>query len=174
MLIVSQHVTQHTNDKLELLPCLENLAHLPETLGVAKQLIADAGYYSEANIKSCEMHNVEPFLAADREKHHIDLFERFSEPSPLPPEADAGTKMRHKLRTRSGRAIYALRKQVVEPVFGIIREVMGFRRFLLRGLRSAQGEWSLVCMAFNLKRLHQLTKAGNGKENRIRLRPLIS
>jgi transposase len=164
MLIVSQHVTQHTNDKLELLPCLENLAHLPETLGVAKQLIADAGYYSEANIKGCEMHNVEPFLAAGRERHHIDFFERFSEPSPLPPEADAGTKMRHKLRTRSGRAIYALRKQVAEPVFGIIKEVMGFRRFLLRGLRSVQGEWSLVCMAFNLKRLHQLTKPGNGKE----------
>jgi hypothetical protein len=110
------------------------------------------------------MHTVEPFLAAGREKHHVDIFERFSEPSPLPPDADAGTKMRHKLRTRSGRAIYALRKQVVEPVFGIIKEVLGFRRFLLRGLRSVQEEWSLVCMAFNLKRLHQLTKSGNGKE----------
>jgi transposase len=164
MLIVSQHVTQHVNDKLELFPCLENLAHLPESLGVVKQLIADNGYYSEANIRNCEEHNVEPFLAAGREKHHIDVFERFSEPSPLPPDADAGAKMRHKLRTRSGRAVYALRKQVVEPIFGIIKEVLGFRRFLLRGLRSVQGEWSLVCMAFNLKRLHQLTKPGNGKE----------
>jgi transposase len=156
MLIVGQDVTQHVNDKLELIPCLENLALLPEEFGIVEQLIADNGFYSESNIAACEQKDVEPFLAAGREKHHPDVFERFSEPSALPPDADVAAKMRHKLRTRAGRAVYALRKQVVEPVFGIIKEIMGFRRFMLRGLASVKREWSLVCMAFNIKRIHKL------------------
>jgi transposase len=156
MLIVSQHVTQHVNDKLELIPCLKNLAFLPKQLGIVEQLIADNGYYSENNIKACEQNHVEAFLAAGREKHHTDIFERFSEPPALSPDADIAAKMRHKLRTRAGRAVYALRKQVVEPVFGIIKEVIGFRRFMLRGLALVKNEWSLVCMAFNIKRLHKL------------------
>jgi transposase len=156
MMICGQHVTQHVNDKLELIPCLENLALLPQELGIVEQVIADNGYYSENNITACEEKNVDSFLAAGREKHHPDVFERFSEPSALPPDADDATKMRHKLRTHAGRATYALRKQVVEPVFGIIKEVMGFRRFMLRGLASVKSEWSLVCMAFNIKRLHKL------------------
>jgi transposase len=156
MLIVGQHVTQHVNDKLELIPCLENLTLYPAQIGIVRQLIADNGYYSESNIRACEQKNVEAFLAVGREKHHPDVFERFSEPPALLPDADVATKMRHKLRTRAGRAVYALRKQVVEPVFGIIKEVMGFRRFMLRGLASVKNEWSLVCMAFNIKRIHKL------------------
>ncbi len=70
------------------------------------------------------------------------------------------TKMRHRLKTRAGKSVYALRKVTSEPVFGVIKAVMGFRSFLLRGYEAAQGEWSLVCMAFNLKRLHVLTRSG--------------
>jgi transposase len=164
MLIVSQYVTQHVNDKKELIPMLEKLLELPEELGRIEQLIADNGYFSEANIQACERKEVDAFIAAGREKHHLDVFERFSEPTALAPAASTGEKMRHKLRTRAGRAIYALRKQVVEPVFGIIKEIMGFRRFHLRGFPSAQGEWSLVSIAYNLKRLHQLGKIGKGKD----------
>lgn len=163
MLIVSQYVTQHCNDKQELVPSLEKLLQLPEELGRVHQLIADNGYFSEANINACEVCEVDAFIAAGREKHHPDVFERFSEPPALGPEADPGDRMRHKLRTKAGRAVYALRKQVVEPVFGIIKEVMGFRRFLLRGLPSVQGEWSLVCTAYNLKRLHKLVQPNKGK-----------
>ena len=163
MLIVSQYVTQHVNDKQELVPSLKTLLDLPEELGRVDQLIADNGYFSEANINACEEAGVEAFIAAGREKHHLDIFERFSEPPALPPDAAPGAKMRHKLRTRAGRAIYALRKQVVEPVFGIIKEAMGFRRFMLRGLPHVQGEWSLVCLSYNLKRLHKLIAHGPEK-----------
>lgn len=158
MLIVSQYVTQHCNDKNELVTSLEKLLQLPEELGRIHQLIADNGFFSEANINACETRDVDAFIAAGRESHHPDVFERFSEPPALGPEADAGERMRHKLRTQAGRAVYALRKQVVEPVFGIIKEIMGFRRFLLRGLDSVQGEWSLVSMAYNIKRLHKLVQ----------------
>ena len=164
MLIVSQYVTQHVNDKQELVPSLEKLLELPEELGKIEQLIADNGYFSEANLKKCEESGVEAFIAAGREKHHIDVFERFSEPPALGADADPGEKMRHKLRTQTGRAVYALRKQVVEPVFGIIKEAMGFRHFMLRGLSNVQDEWSLVCMSYNLKRLHKLKKCSPDKQ----------
>ena len=167
MLIEGEHVTQHVNDKLELTPALIELSKLPNEVGAVNSLIADNGYYSEANIKICESRGVEAFIAAGREKHHIDVFERFSEPAPLAPDANTREQMQHKLRTKAGRATYALRKQVVEPVFGIIKEVMGFRRFMLRGIASVQREWSLVCMAYNIKRLHKL----NGKDERPGKRP---
>ena len=84
--------------------------------------------------------------------------ERFSEPLPLPDDADAVAKMKHRLKTVAGKAVYAARKSTVEPVFGIIKSVMGFRSFLLRGFESVQGEWTLACIAWNLKRLHILSK----------------
>ena len=83
--------------------------------------------------------------------------DRFREPLPLPDNADAVTRMKHRLRTQAGKKLYAKRKSTVEPVFGIIKAVMGFRQFLLRGFVSAQGEWDLVCIAWNLKRLHALS-----------------
>ena len=86
------------------------------------------------------------------------LQERFEEPPALSDGASVVDQMKHKLKTPAGRAIYAKRKSTVEPVFGVIKAVMGFRQFLLRGLESVRGEWTLVCMAWNLKRLHVLTK----------------
>jgi hypothetical protein len=88
-----------------------------------------------------------------RDGHHPAWRERFEEPAPLPATANRVAQMKHRLKTRAGRAIYALRKQTVEPVFGIIKSVMGFRQFLLRGLANASHEWTLVCLAWNLKRM---------------------
>jgi len=156
MLIVGQHLSQNPNDKQEISPALEGLRALPEQLGTVDSLLADAGYFSEANVKSCEEEQILPFISAHRDKHNRSLKERFSEPAPLAEAADAVEAMRHRLKTQAGRALYAKRKCTVEPVFGIIKAVMGFRQFLLRGVESVRGEWNLVCMAWNLKRLHAL------------------
>jgi hypothetical protein len=157
MLIVGQHLSQNPNDKLEIDPALESLKALPGQLGTVGGLLADAGYYSEANVESCMKEKILPFISAHRDKHNQSLKERFAEPGPLPEDADALTQMTHRLQTKAGRAIYAKRKCTVEPVFGIIKAIMGFRQFLLRGVECVRGEWNLVCMAWNLKRLHALT-----------------
>jgi len=155
-LIVSAHVTQNPNDKQELTPTLENLAALPEELGKTTDLIADSGYFSETNVTTCEENGITPYIAVDRQSHNPQLMERFAEPPPLPEDADSVAKMKHRLKTSSGKAIYAQRKVTSEPVFGIIKAVMGFRSFLLRGFEAVKGEWNLVCLAYNIKRLHVL------------------
>jgi transposase len=155
-LIVSTHLTQQPNDKQELRPTLENLAALPEELGKTTKLLADSGYFSEANVTACEGKQITPYIAVGREQHNQSPFDRFSEPPPLPENADSVMRMRHRLKTKDGKSIYALRKVTSEPVFGVIKAVMGFRGFLLRGYEAAQGEWSFVCMAYNLKKLHIL------------------
>ncbi|ABL01001.1 IS1182 family transposase [Pelobacter propionicus] len=153
-LIVSAHVTQNPNDKQELTPTLENLAALPEKLGKATDLVADSGYFSESNVTACEENEITPYIAVDRQSHNVPLMERFAEPPPLPEDADSVARMKHRLKTPSGKAIYAQRKVTSEPVFGIIKAVMGFRSFLLRGFEAVTGEWNLVCMAYNIKKLH--------------------
>lgn len=157
MFIVENHVTQQPNDKQELKPALQNLAALPEKLGKVDALAADTGYFSEGNVNSCEQAHIVPYIAAERDKHNQPLKERFSQPQPLPENADPMTTMKHRLKTLEGKKLYAKRKSTVETVFGIIKAVMGFRQFLLRGLESVSGEWNLVCIAYNLKRLHLLT-----------------
>jgi hypothetical protein len=157
MFIVENHVTQQPNDKQELKPALQNLAALPEKLGKVDALAADTGYFSEGNVNSCEQAHIVPYIAAERDKHNPPLKERFSQPQPLPKNADLVTTMKHRLKTLEGKKFYAKRKSTVETVFGIIKAVMGFRQFLLRGFESVSGEWDLVCMAYNLKRLHVLT-----------------
>ena len=96
---------------------------------------------------------IEPLLAAGRDSHHPHWEDRFTEPPPLNEPASAVDRMKHRLKTRKGRKLYGLRKQTVEPVFGIIKSVMRFRQFLLRGLAAVQGEWTLVTMAWNIKRM---------------------
>jgi hypothetical protein len=150
------HLSQNPNDKLEIKPALETLDALPENLGTIDTLLADAGYYSEANVGHCLKHEMLPYISDSRDAHNQTLKERFADPGPLPEEADAVTEMKHRMKTTDGRALYAKRKCTVEPVFGIIKAVMGFRQFLLRGVESVRGEWDLVCMAWNLKRLHAL------------------
>jgi transposase len=158
LLIVTTHVSQAPNDKQELKPALDNLNQLPQALGTVRDILADNGYFSEGNVTLCEQHEVTPYIAAIREKHHASPVERFEEPKPLSDAANAVDAMKHRLKTQSGKTVYATRKSTIEPVFGIIKSVMGFRQFLLRGLEAVRGEWNLVCMAFNLKRLYALSK----------------
>ena len=157
-LIVTVHITQQPNDKQELVPTLNNLTALPEELGTATELIADNGYLSETNVAACEKNGITPYIAVDRQSHHQPFMERLTEPPPLPEDADAVTRMKHRLKTAAGKAIYAQRKVTSEPVFGIIKAVMGFRSFLLRGFKAVTGEWNLVCMAYNIKKLHALAR----------------
>ncbi len=100
-----------------------------------------------------------PLIAVKRDEHHPAPQDRFTEPAALAEEATPAQAMAHKLKTRAGRALYALRKQTVEPVFGIIKSVLGFRQFSLRGLKKVTGEWTLVCLAWNLKRMDVLRLA---------------
>jgi len=155
-LIVEQHVTQHTNDKQEIEPALEAIGHLPEALGEAENLLADTGYFSEANVEKCMKASLVPFIPEKREKHNLPLTERFGEEPEPPQNATAVQAMKHRLQTREGKAVYATRKSTVETVFGIIKHTLEFRQFLLRGLDSVQSEWSLVCIGWNLKRMHAL------------------
>jgi transposase len=157
-IIVSAHVTPEPNDKQQLEPTLKKLAALPKELGKVTGLISDSGYFSETNVQACENQGILPYLAIGREHHHQDPWDRFREPPALPEGADAVSRMRHRLKTAAGKATYALRKVTSEPVFGIIKAVMGFRSFQMRGTEAADGEWNLVCMAWNIKRLHALTR----------------
>ena len=159
MLIVENHITQQSNDKVQVTPAVENLACLPEPLGKVERLLADAGYFSKANVEGCTTNGIIPYIAVERQKHNAPPEERFTEPEPLTGPADPVTEMKHRLKTMAGRAVYAKRKSTVEPVFGIIKSVMGFRQFLLRGLDLVAGEWDLVCIAYNIKRLYALSRA---------------
>jgi len=124
--------------------------------GYVDGLLADAGYFSEANVDGCLEEEILLFISISRDAHNQSLKERFAEPEPLSGDADSVTQMKHRLKTQVGQAVYAKRKCTVEPVFGIIKAVMGFRQFLLRGVESVRGEWNRVCLAWNLKRLHVL------------------
>ncbi|MGZ6286301.1 MAG: IS1182 family transposase [Ktedonobacterales bacterium] len=153
MLIVATNVVQVATDKQQVEPMLEMLVGLPEALGHVEQLLADSGYFSAANVERCAQANIEPLLAPGRDGHHPHWEDRFSEPPALAEPASAVERMKHRLKTRQGRKLYGLRKQTVEPVFGIIKSAMRFRQFLLRGLASVRGEWTLVTMAWNIKRM---------------------
>ena len=155
-LVVGQHVSQATNDKQEVEPALNQLAKVEDTLGKPEALVADAGYHSKENVKKCAEQGLDPYIAGSRERHNQPLEERMKAPSECPADADAVSAMQHRMQTAEGKAIYGKRKATVETVFGVIKEVLGFRRFQLRGLRGAEGEWSLVCTAWNLKRLYVL------------------
>jgi transposase len=156
MLVVASALTQATNDKQHVVPMIKQLQALPQELGRVRRLLADTGYASEDNVNACAQAKIEPLIALGREAHHGGLFERFTEPAPLQGRPSPLAAMRHRLQTRRGRKWYALRKCTVEPVFGLIKHVMKFRQFLLRGITAVRGEWSLVCLAWNMKRLNAL------------------
>jgi len=157
MLIVENHITQNANDKKEIEPALKALDSLPKTLGKVEALLADAGYFSKNNVELCVKEEIQPYISTNRDKHNLTLEQRFPKQlEPISPSADAVAKMTHRMKTSEGKTLYAKRKQTVEPVFGIIKAAMGFRQFLLRGLKSVEGEWNLVCMAWNIKKLYAL------------------
>jgi len=154
LLIVAHGLSNHPNDKQEALPTLDAM---PAEIGKPKAAAMDNGYFSEANIAACQKRGIEAYIATGREPHYKDWHSFFAEvPEPPGEEASPKEKMAYKLLTEIGQAIYRLRKCTIEPVIGIIKEVLGFRQFSLRGMLAAAGEWCLVCMAFNLKRMHTL------------------
>lgn len=130
-----------------------------EQLGRPSQFLADTGYFSAANVDACEQAGITPLIAMKRSQHHEPVLDRFTEPPPPDADADAVATMAHRLKTRSGRADYALRKQTVEPVFGIIKHAMKFRQFLVRGVKHVGHEWNLVALAWNIKRMNALKMA---------------
>jgi transposase len=155
LLIVGTSLSNHPTDQGEVGP---TLAAIPAEVGGPTAAALDAGYFSAANVETLHGQGIEAYIATGREPHHWN-YERYFAPEPTPPPSDASPKeqMAYKLRTSVGQAIYRLRKCTVEPVIGVIKEVLGFRQFALRGVAGAAGEWCLVCLACNLKRLHGLS-----------------
>lgn len=151
-LIVGQAVTQQENDKKQLLPMI---ASVQEQAGQKpSSVLADNGYLSEQNLNGAAKLRVEAYVAVGKNKHNQIIAP--CPRSPIPTSATLLERMHRKLQTVAGRAIYARRKAIVEPVFGQIKQRQGFRRFLLRGIQKVQGEWALVCMTHNVLKLHRV------------------
>lgn len=176
MLVAAAHLSNAPNDKEQLRPVLDALGAQARKV---EKAAADTGYFSEKNIALAQGRGIDPYIATGRQPHNQWLNSQLDKPAGqagLPENATAKERMAHKLRTKQGKAIYRQRKMTVEPVFGIIKEAMGFRRFSLRGLEQARSEWAFVCMSYNLKRLFNLKtqrdksaqaaqKAGNQQKN---------
>lgn len=154
LLIVGYSLSNHPNDQAEIGPTLASIA---QELGPVAAVALDNGYFSAANVALLTGAGIEAYIATGRYPDHQSWRSYFEQAPATPGEpASPKEKMAYKLQTAVGRAIYKLRKSTVEPVIGIIKEVLGFRQFSLRGLDLVLGEWSLVCGAFNIKRLHKL------------------
>ncbi len=155
LLIVGSALSHHPNASHEAAP---TLAAIPPDLGTPDAAALDHGYGGPATLAACADRDIEPYSATGRAPHHQSWQERCApEPDPPPEDATAQVKMAYKLKTAVGKAIYGARKYTVEPVLGIITDVLGFRQFSLRGKVAAAGAWLLVCLAFNLKRFHTLS-----------------
>jgi len=160
-LIVGGRVSQSPNDKQEL---VSDLQAIPAAAGSVEAVLIDSGFYSESAVRAVEQtaegqsSGTTVYAAMERKSHHRSVadLERKAEPAPPAAGASVSEVMKYRLATAAGKQKYKLRQQTVEPVFGIIKSVMGFRWFLLRGLAKVKLEWALVCAAYNLKRLHRL------------------
>jgi transposase len=162
MLIVGQRVSDAPNDKQQLAPSVAAIS--PVVAAQVQAVLVDSGFYSEAAVSAVE-HQPEDgaggltvYAAVEKHSHHKTVADLLPQPEPAAPGPKASAKeiMAHRLQTLAGKALYKLRKQTVEPVFGIIKEVMGFRRFRLRGRAKVSLEWTLVCVSYNLKRMFVL------------------
>ena len=156
MLILGKHVTDHVNDKLELKPAVNSVN--PEVRGISCA-DTDSGYFNEAAIEEVEKNGIVVYSAVERQSHHrtVDDLKKKEDPPELLEEVSVKERMIHRLKTKEGKEKYKKRKETVEPVFGIIKSVLGFRQFLLRGLEKVNPEWDLVTLAYNFKRLYKLT-----------------
>ncbi len=165
MLIVENHISQCSNDKKEVVPALKKMEKLPHELGTVDQALLDSGYFSKTNVAAIEAEGISPYIANKRDPHntffkeHIDSKELTSEQVTKDEPLTAVEQMGVRMKTPEGKKLYAQRKSTIEPVFGIVKHVMGFRQFLLRGVVNVSGEWNLVCTAFNIKRLHRCSVA---------------
>ena len=150
-IIVAADITQESNDKKQLVPMMlkakENLGSFPENVS------ADAGYFSEANITAKELEDLNLYVPPDRQKHGEQALTVEEEEEVVAEGLSVAEKMRNKLKTESGHEVYRMRKAIVEPVFGQIKEARGFRRFSMRGMTKVKAEWTLVCMTHNLLKL---------------------
>ena len=154
LLIVANTLSNHPNDYAQAIPTLDAI---PTELGKPTAGVMDCGYFTPATVIAMHDRNIEPYIATGRESHHPDWKSQLTQPDAPPPDtASERVKMAYKLKTEIGQALYRLRKSTVEPVIGILKEVLGFRQFSLRGLVAVANEWSLVCLAYNFKRLHTL------------------
>ena len=159
-LVVGAAVTDAPNDKEQLIPTLGAVSPVVRSLGA---VLIDSGFYSAAAVAAAEQSSAggsapKIYAATGRQPHGRSIAQLEQRADPPAPGAGASAQeiMAHRLATRAGRKLYAQRKQTIEPVFGIIKEAMGFRRFSLRGLAKVRGEWTLVTLAYNLKRLFHL------------------
>jgi transposase len=157
MLIVGEHVTDQANDKQQLVP---TLAVVSPVIDQVAAILVDSGYYSENGVQTVESEERPPivYAAMKRQSHgrSVAQLEVHADPPPPPPDASVAERMAHRLDTAEGKELYSLRKETVEPVFGIIKQAIGFRRFLLRGKEKVGLEWTLVTTSYNLKRLFNL------------------
>ena len=153
-LVVHQHITQKGNDKQEVMPTIQWFTQYPHLK--PDSILMDAGYFSRGNVDLCEEKSITPYISPGKEQHNQPLEERFKEADPLPDDPTPVERMKHRLQSKEGKEIYAQRKSTVEPIFGIIKHVIGFRQFMLRGFEKVKGEWDLVCIAYNLKRMHTI------------------
>jgi hypothetical protein len=151
-LIVGQRVTQASNDKQQLVPMVEAIRQ--QSGQEPQEILTDSGYCSEVNLQYLEKKKIAGFMATDRESYRDR--QQAGPRGPLPKGATRIDRMRRKLQTKVGAAIYATRKTVAEPVFGQIKQARGFRQFLLRGLRKVQGEWAMICLTHNILKVHRL------------------
>lgn len=159
MLIVSNHLSDQPNDKEQLLPSLD--AAGANDFKVNK-VLADTGYYSEANLQGSQARNIDAYIPVEKQSHGIRLETILGTTPEEPPLSDTATakeQMAHKLKNPDAAKLYGLRKQTVEPVYGIIKQCLRFRQFLMRGKEKVSGEWNLVCTAYNLKRTFNLIQA---------------
>ena len=153
-IILAADVTNQANDKRQVQPMVTQAHENLTAAGVAEPigaLDADAGYYSEENVSHLEGARIDPYIATERLKHHEKA--HCDPDAPLPEDLTPKERMGRKLRTQQGRATYAKRKGMVEPIFGQIKQVRGFRQFLMRGMEKMRGEWRLICLTHNLKKL---------------------
>ncbi len=150
-LIVAQAVTQEANDKRQIEPMV---AAIEQQAGQKpEELLADSGYCSDKNLEHLENQEIEAYIATDRQKHGE---KEICKPGPLPKGATRVDRMKRKLQTKVGSAIYAARKSIVEPVFGQIKRARGFRQFNLRGIEKVRAEWAMVCMTHNVLKIYRL------------------
>jgi transposase len=157
MVVVGAYSNSHANDKQEFIPAIESV---PEGLsGEISTAVADTGYFSENNIVDCEQMEIEPIISTAREKHNSFLDNHLTQTTETTQSITPVEKMGQKLKSEEGKEIYKKRKQTVEPVFGVIKEILGFRRFSLRGEAKTDAEWSLICSAYNLKRFFKMQMA---------------
>ena len=159
-IILAADVTEQTNDKRQAVPMVDQTRANLDAAGVKQAIgaaVMDSGFYSEANTQKLESRDIDPYVATERMKHHEEIPQ--VPRGRIPADHSAKQRMARKLRTKKGRATYAKRKGIIEPIFGQLKEVLGFRQFSLRGLAQMRGEWRLLCAVHNLLKLWRAGQA---------------